>query len=347
MKKIILFCIVSINTTVFAQQCVTGDCVNGTGTVLFPDSSSLTCTFKNGQPIGKAKAVYRDGAIYIGDWDGNSNGFGILTTREGNRYEGEFKAGKQHGKGTFTTFTNKKYIGDWVNGKKEGRGRYEQANGDYYDGYWKNDKQDGMGEMKVGGKSYVGIWANGEYIKDAPVTNCIAGDCKEGRGTYQDANGKYEGEWRDGRPSGKGKIEYANGESYQGDFVDGIRAGQGSFVSKLKGTAYEGEWEMDAPNGVGKMTFSDGSVFEGDVMQWRPQGKGVLKSLNGMIYTGEFVEGKATGIGKLEYPSGDVFEGGIKNGVPHGKGKATYKKSTNGLLKIVEGYWENGNFSHQ
>ena len=161
MKKILCysFFLMAITTHALAQTCVSGDCMNGTGTVLFQDSSRLTCTFKNGVPIGKAKAVYADGAVYIGDWDGNASGYGTLVTREGNKYEGDFKAGKQHGQGVFRTFTNKKYTGEWVDGKKQGRGRYEQPNGDYYDGNWKNDKQDGLGEMKEAKKP---IWAFGK-----------------------------------------------------------------------------------------------------------------------------------------------------------------------------------------
>ena len=57
---------------------------------------------------------------------------------------------------------------------------------------------------------------------------CNKGSCQNGKGTYTWDNGDtYEGDWVDGDRTGKGKSTFANGDTYEGDWVDGYRAGKG------------------------------------------------------------------------------------------------------------------------
>ena len=51
--------------------------------------------------------------------------------------------------------------------------------------------------------------------------------------------------------NGKGKYVYANGDIYEGDFVNGKREGQGTYTNKY-GNYYTGEWKNDKQNGYGK-----------------------------------------------------------------------------------------------
>jgi hypothetical protein len=54
-----------------------------------------------------------------------------------------------------------------------------------------------------------------------------------------DINGnKYEGEMKDGKKHGKGKINYANGVKYTGDWINDIRTGQG-VLTFTNGHRYE------------------------------------------------------------------------------------------------------------
>ena len=51
---------------------------------------------------------------------------------------------------------------------------------------------------------------------------CISGDCENGYGTYTFASGdKYVGEFKDGRPQGKGTKIYANGKVEEGRWENG------------------------------------------------------------------------------------------------------------------------------
>jgi hypothetical protein len=60
---------------------------------------------------------------------------------------------------------------------------------------------------------------------------CIQGDCKDGQGTYTFADdGKYVGEFKDGKFQGKGTYTFPDGRIYVGEWKDGKRHGQGTMT---------------------------------------------------------------------------------------------------------------------
>ena len=74
------------------------------------------------------------------------------------------------------------------------------ANGTFYEGNFRNGEYDGYGTLK----------AHAEYY---------------------DQTSEYEGEFKNGIKHGKGKETKLSGEIYDGDFVEGVRKGFGSFTS--------------------------------------------------------------------------------------------------------------------
>ncbi|MCK5436819.1 MAG: hypothetical protein KAI90_02345 [Desulfobulbaceae bacterium] len=81
-------------------QCAEGDCVDGEGTMLFPDRSEYSGLFKDGQFTGN----------------------GTLTFPDGRTYKGEYKDYMPHGKGTIEFPWGYKYSGEFRNGEFTGRG---------------------------------------------------------------------------------------------------------------------------------------------------------------------------------------------------------------------------------
>ena len=57
-------------------------------------------------------------------------------------------------------------------------------------------------------------------------------------------------------PHGQGKVEYSNGDFYEGVFVHGKRNGYGKYITREY--TYEGEWKDGVMSGNGEMTWSDG-----------------------------------------------------------------------------------------
>jgi len=123
---------------------------------------------------------------------------------------------------------------------------------------------------------------------------------------------KFEGELRNGVPSGFGKEYMPNGEVFEGSYINGFRKeGTHDFPG---GTFYVGKFKGRLPNGYGTL---------------------ILKS--GKKYVGNFVDGSYSGKGSMFFPDGSNHIGEFKNGTPQGKGVLTKRDGT----KFI-GTWENG-----
>ncbi|MEI6127922.1 MAG: hypothetical protein WCQ99_15350 [Pseudomonadota bacterium] len=103
---------------------------------------------------------------------------------------------------------------------------------------------------------------------------CIAGDCRNGTGSYVwDSGNKYEGPWKDGKSAGRGTYIFANGDKYIGDFKEGKMQGTGKYIY-ICGDVYEGGWQNGKKQGRGVYIHADGSREEGEfndgliVQQW-------------------------------------------------------------------------------
>ena len=57
------------------------------------------------------------------------DGQGVLTWRDGKRYEGQFVNDKREGHGVFVWADGRKYIGSWKAGKQHGIGTYISKEG--------------------------------------------------------------------------------------------------------------------------------------------------------------------------------------------------------------------------
>lgn len=149
----------------------------------------------------------------------------------------------RHGHGIFTS-ENTVYSGEWANGKPNGIGRldYNPEKTCYYQGEWKDGSKSGQGVMHyVSGNIYNGGWLD---------------NLKHGHGVmvWNDLNERYEGEWKHGQPNGVGIHTWHNNvseyhqfpmnNSYNGNFVDGLREGYGRFEYS-SGARYEGEWKSN------------------------------------------------------------------------------------------------------
>ncbi len=122
----------------------------------------------------------------------------------------------------------------------------------------------------------------------------------------------YTGEKNEkGEKDGTGKMEYANGD------------------------VYEGQWKNNLRNGKGKITFVNKSTYDGTWSKDQITGKGVYTYFNGDVYEGTFDKGVRTGFGKMTYGNGDVYEGHWKKNRREGEGKLHYKNGN----KFV-GHWK-------
>ena len=160
--------------------------------------------------------------------------------------------------------------------------------------------------------------------------------------------------------SGQGVATYPNGDTYDGNFADGSRCGQGTYTVAASGgdgeedvkDTYKGEWLDNEKNGIGKQTYFGVGDYNGYWASGSRQGEGVMIYANQDIYSGLWKNGqkdgqgtyvfKETGMkyvghfksgqlvqGKWKYPNGTYFEGNFDNNQPKGKGSWHFANGNN------------------
>ena len=74
-----------------------------------------------------------------------------------------------------------------------------------------------------------------------------------GKGSFYfaDSGETYEGVFRDGTITGRGKLTKDNGDVYEGEFVDGKMSGQGTMTYASTGNKYTGLWRNNQKHGSG------------------------------------------------------------------------------------------------
>jgi hypothetical protein len=169
---------------------------------------------------------------------------------------------------------------------------------------------------------------------------CVEGNCENGWGvnnyyigqTYQ---GRYEGNFLDGKRHGKGKFLYANGTIYDGNWKAGKPSGLGARISK-DGTVESGTWAEGRLVKVQKARVKLDCLV-GDC----ETGYGKSKDATGNVYTGNFEKGQYSGYGEMRYKNGDRYQGHWKSGLLDGKGSYYFNNG-----HVNTGAFSEGKFLH-
>ena len=129
----------------------------------------------------------------------------------------------------------------------------------------------------------------------------------------------YEGDFVDGVRTGSGTYVWANGNEYQGDFLTNQMHGEGTY-RWTDGRTYIGSFIADKRNGRGTLTWLIGNSYEGDFVEGEMHGQGVFRWINEDRYEGDFVRGARTGHGQFDWATGERFEGSFVDGDKAGRG---------------------------
>ncbi|CAK86921.1 unnamed protein product (macronuclear) [Paramecium tetraurelia] len=177
-------------------------------------------------------------------------------------------------------------------------------------------------------KSEIGIsqLPNLQIISQAPSCvnySCIQNEFKlpSGEGylewTYEDGT-RYEGQWKDKAPNGKGKLWTAKGDIFEGQFVNG-QLSQGSHF-QVSGSSYTGEFMNGLYHGYGQLTEFNGNSYTGQFEKGMKQGKGILKRKDGTMYDGEWKQDIQSGFGLCVWEVDKRYEGQWEESLMHGQG---------------------------
>lgn len=107
------------------------------------------------------------------------------------------------------------------------------------------------------------------WVEDPDVQGTYEGDCVAGKANgFGVSTGKdiYKGEFKDGYLHGKGTYTWQSGRVYEGDWVDGKRTGKGKWQECGPASGcdyYEGEWLNSKFNGFGTFSYRCNCKFIG------------------------------------------------------------------------------------
>lgn len=156
------------------------------------------------------------------------------------------------------------YIGELKNNMPNGNGTYEFDDGATYVGTWAEGKVSGEGVFSTNSYKLEGSFTDNKLISG---TDTVFND--EAEVTFNVSDGivnynnvtvvfsdktKYTGEWNEGI-SGRGNIEFSNGDEYSGVIQLGKFNDSGVYTWK-NGSFYDGEWNDGAMNGTGTYYYS-------------------------------------------------------------------------------------------
>ena len=196
------------------------------------------------------------GCIYGSDKDG----FGVIWYDNGNIYEGYSKKGQYNG-----------------------YGKLSLSDGSVYEGNFRNGKYHGYGMLTQPDTVLAGIWEEGKY--NGALKNqkgCVSGDCENSYSVLVDETRKYFGDFKHGQPNGRGRIEYKNGDRYNGTISNGSMVGYGTYIYADSGEPdakerYVGEFLNNQPHGYGAMIWKNGDIYYGKFANGLMQGQGIFE----------------------------------------------------------------------
>ena len=129
--------------------------------------------------------------------------------------------------------------------------------------------------------------------------------------------------------NGRHTKTYDNNDTYDGEFVHGLRHGQGVYTHQL-GHKYDGQWSNDCRHGVGMFTYAKESAagggvgwsgtFDGQWSDGEKHGRGWFLFVNGDKYEGQWYRGRPHGFGIHSFANKDRYEGQHSGGLMHGYG---------------------------
>ncbi|MBK8428971.1 MAG: caspase family protein [Saprospiraceae bacterium] len=263
--------------------------IHGIGVCYYTNGSKYSGEWKNRYPDGKGTKTYSDGTTRTGLWKKGKpvNEQGLVLEEyiakkkeerqdDGTNIQSGCLAGDcKNGHGIYAYPDGSKYEGHFLNGKFDGAGSFWFASGDRYMGNFKENYPDGQGTryLKSGGEE-TGAWKQGEFIggslAESGKVGCVQGNCENGYGTYfyKAGSAKYVGEFKNELPHGIGACTYANGDLYDGEWIEGAFGGKGALTLR-DGTVVDGFWRngeyigKDQPDGYQPAVVAEKPVNAG------------------------------------------------------------------------------------
>lgn len=159
---------------------------------------------------------------------------------------------------------------------------------------------------------------------DRRLSNPLVSGQVKRRGSGADVKPEYDDAYvgkrnEDGEPDGPGLAVLPGGDTYDGEWRNGLFEGHGVYRFNDK-TEYRGRYRAGKRHGKGIEIFLDGSIYEGHYRMNKRDGRGIERYKNGATFEGNYKNDARDGLGTYIYANGEAEIGGYRNGEDFGTG---------------------------
>ena len=172
-----------------------------------------------------------------------------------------------------------------------------------FTGDWSHGKWTRGTLLYANGDVYSGPW-NGQgqpHGADGKMEWVVGAKAASGGGGEEDTR-TYQGDWKNGLRHGQGTYTWSRtGAIYQGAFDSNQRQGYGTYRDPTTHIEYVGEWKQGVYHGYGQYTWIDSStnrkndkcVYRGNFVRGKPHGHGIQVNDEGVVmHDGTWDNGK-------------------------------------------------------
>nr|CAH7752108.1 unnamed protein product [Callosobruchus chinensis] len=170
----------------------------------------------------------------------------------------------------------------------------------------------------------------------------------DGVGTFRWSDGTvYKGEFKNGYPTGRGRMILSDLNTYDGDFCQGFFHGSGVLYLSNCLKFYRGSWKSGKRHGKGWIEYGMNDSYVGDWFEDTRHGEGYRKYKNGAGYRGQWSKNYKNGNGSMILGNADYYTGEWQHDKPHGYGEYTWNMFLNRTLtfpiyNMYKGNWTMG-----
>lgn len=300
-------------------------------------------------------APRHDGVPSFADFvDATNEGTSSMQYADGAFYFGQFVEDRREGVGYMRSADGLvSFTGEFVRDRREGRGVWkDEIRGESYEGFFERDKMHGFGKQRsIDGSYYEGLFCYNLRHSPMKPARLVTKDGAiyvgridrtlrhDDKATFVNAAGdRYVGAFVEDVQTGKASIQWANGDTYEGDFVAAVPHGVGT--KTCAEYSYTGEISQNLRHGRGEVRFRSGrkagdkctGTWVADILH----GIGLYTYANGDVYDGAWVAEVREGQGSMRYATGELYAGGWRAALYHGSGTKTW---VHGRIRSYSGEW--------
>lgn len=338
---------------------------SGQATQIVPKQYTYVGAWDAGRKHGEGALSVHKGPTYRGVWEEDTEPTqGVIVFQDGRSFEGPWRDRKPFGQGVKVLTDGTRREISIEETEQPGQMRViehlAEAEGEreYIGPLDDEGLFHGPGTIKVTGVCLKAVFEHGKApnrgelrfsagnplnLPEGTYTGDLVEGIPNGEGTLLLEEGtRITGSFKEGRVHGRAISVKINGDTFEGQYVEGVREGMGSLTFDHPAQkTITGLWHNGQAPTQGTIHYTlRGHQYVGPIHNQQPQGPGagVMRLADGTVMSGAWTDTAQPNEKQISLQTGEVYIGSTLEGLPHGQG--TWRSVNNTFA--YSGIWEHG-----